>query len=57
SGRVARMLVEAAVEEDGRLMLPHKLTQLDIAKRVGASREMVSRILADLLAGAAARHV
>ena len=51
SGRVARMLVEAAVEEDGRLMLPHKLTQLDIAKRVGASREMVSRILADLKRG------
>lgn len=51
SARVARLLVDAAVEEDGRLVLPNKLTQLDIAKRVGASREMVSRILGDLRRG------
>jgi CRP-like cAMP-binding protein len=52
SGRVRVFLADHdGKEEDGRLMLPHKLTQLDIAKRVGASREMVSRILADLKRG------
>jgi CRP/FNR family cyclic AMP-dependent transcriptional regulator len=50
-GRVARMLLEHAVKQDGRLVIPEKLTQQDIASRVGASREMISRILKDLTAG------
>jgi len=50
-GRVARVLMELAVEQDGKLMLPEKMTQKDIANRVGASREMINRILRDLTAG------
>jgi len=50
-GRVARLLLELAVKENGRLVVPEKLTQQDIASRVGASREMVSRILKDLTTG------
>jgi CRP/FNR family cyclic AMP-dependent transcriptional regulator len=49
-GRVARLLLELAVEEDGRLVVP-RLTQQDIAARVGCTREMVSRILKDLRTG------
>ncbi len=47
-GRVARLLLELAEEHDGRLVIAERLTQQDIASRVGASREMVSRILKDL---------
>ena len=50
-GRVARLLLELATEQDGRLVVTEKLTQQDIAERVGASREMISRIFKDLLAG------
>jgi CRP/FNR family cyclic AMP-dependent transcriptional regulator len=50
-GRVARLLLELAVKEGGRLIVPEKLTQQDIANRVGSSREMVSRIFKDLTAG------
>jgi CRP/FNR family cyclic AMP-dependent transcriptional regulator len=50
-GRVARLLLELAEEKDGQLMIPGKLTQQDIASRVGASREMVSRILKELTQG------
>jgi CRP/FNR family cyclic AMP-dependent transcriptional regulator len=50
-GRVARLLLDLAVEHDGKRVIPDKLTQQDIASRVGASREMVSLILKDLSAG------
>ena len=50
-GRVARVLMELAVEQDGKLVIPEKLTQRDIANRVGASREMINRILRDLSQG------
>lgn len=50
-GRVARLLLELAEEDRGRLVIREKLTQLDVANRVGASREMVSRILKDLAIG------
>ena len=50
-GRVARSLLELAVERDGKLVIPEKLTQKDIAARVGASREMINRILRDLTTG------
>ena len=50
-GRVARLLLELAEEDRGRLVIREKLTQLDVANRVGASREMVSRILKDLAVG------
>lgn len=50
-GRVARLLLDLAVEEDGVLVVGEKLTQQDMANRVGASREMVNRILRDLKSG------
>jgi CRP/FNR family transcriptional regulator, cyclic AMP receptor protein len=50
-GRVARLLLDLAVAENGAFVIEEKLTQQDIASRVGASREMISRILKDLTAG------
>jgi CRP/FNR family cyclic AMP-dependent transcriptional regulator len=50
-GRVARLLIELAVERNGKLVIDEPLTQQDIASRVGASREMISRIFKDLTAG------
>jgi len=50
-GRLVRYLEEAAVEQGGRRLVPDRLTQSDIAARIGGSREMVSRILRDLAAG------
>ena len=49
--RVARLLLELAVERDGRPAITEKLSQKDIADRVGASREMISRIFKELVAG------
>jgi CRP/FNR family cyclic AMP-dependent transcriptional regulator len=50
-GRVARLLLELAKDDRGQLVIREKLTQQDIASRVGASREMVSKILNDLATG------
>lgn len=51
-GRVANVLTDlAALQDDGTAKIIDKLTQQDIADRVGASREMVARILKDLTIG------
>ncbi len=50
-GRVARFLLGLAVEQDGKLVVPEKLTHQEIADRVGSSREMITRILKDLSTG------
>jgi CRP/FNR family cyclic AMP-dependent transcriptional regulator len=50
-GRVARLLLDNAVEEEGRLVVGERLSQQEIARRVSASREMVSRIVTDLREG------
>ena len=50
-GRVARLLLNMSVEKGGKLVIPDKLTQQEIAERVGASRDMVSRIFRDLTTG------
>jgi len=50
-GRVARQLLELAEETDGTMAISERLTQQDLANRVGASREMVGRILKDLAEG------
>lgn len=55
-GRVARLLLELAVERDGKLVIAKRLTKKDIASRLGASRETVSLILKDLTAGGYIRH-
>jgi len=50
-GRVAKTLLAMASDRDGTLMVEKRLTQQDIANRVGASREMVARIMKDLTTG------
>ena len=50
-GRVARLLLELAEEKQGKLVISEPLTHKDIASRVGASREMISRIFSDLSDG------
>ena len=50
-GRVSRMLLDMAVEQGGRLVIPEKLTQQEMASRVGNSREVINRIIRDLTAG------
>lgn len=49
-GRIIKVITDNAEEVDGRLMTP-RLTHQEIADRIGASREMVSRILKDLRNG------
>lgn len=50
-GRVAHTLLDLAVEKNGKLVVEQRLTHQEIANMVGASREMVSRILKDLSTG------
>jgi len=51
-GRVTNVLTVMSEDRgDGTSLIPDKLTQQDIADRVGASREMVARILKDLTIG------
>jgi len=50
-GRVARMLLDLAVERDDTLVIEGPPTQQEMASRVGASLEMVNRILKDLSDG------
>ena len=48
-GRVARSLLEFAVDDgQGNLKIRDKISRQDLAKMVGASREMVSRVMKDL---------
>ena len=49
--RFLRYVTEHAVEQDGVKVVPERLTQQDIAARIGGSRETVSRILRELTAG------
>lgn len=50
-GRITQLLRRLATPEGDALVLRERLTQQDIAERVGASREMVSRIFKELVAG------
>lgn len=50
-GRVAHTLLDMAEDIDGVKIINQKLTHQDIAKMVGSSREMVSRIMKDLQKG------
>ena len=47
-GRVAKLLLDFSVKEDGVRVIVRKVTKQDMAKMVGASREMVSRVMKDL---------
>jgi CRP/FNR family cyclic AMP-dependent transcriptional regulator len=50
-GRVARLLLEMAEDIGGEKVIVKKLSKQDIAKMIGASREMVSRVMKDLQLG------
>jgi len=50
-GRFAKFVDDSAIEADGARVVPERLTQQDIAERIGGSREMVNRIVKDLTAG------
>ncbi|MCL1962173.1 MAG: Crp/Fnr family transcriptional regulator [Desulfovibrionaceae bacterium] len=48
-GRVARALLEFAVDAgDGEMLVQKRISRQDIAKMIGASREMVSRVMKGL---------
>jgi len=50
-GRVARLLLDMSETVDGQKMVTKRLPKQDIAKMIGASREMVSRVMKDLQTG------
>jgi CRP/FNR family cyclic AMP-dependent transcriptional regulator len=50
-GRVARLLLEMSEPIDGQQVVTKKIAKQDIAKMIGASREMVSRVMKDLQIG------
>jgi len=47
-GRFVRFIEDNAVEADGARVVDERLTQSEVAARIGGSREMVSRIMRDL---------
>ena len=48
-GRVAHALLDFAIPDaQGQLIIKEKISRQDLAKMVGASREMVSRVMKDL---------
>lgn len=50
-GRLVRLLNALAVPHEGRLAVLERLTQQDIADRVGASRDMIGKLMKDLVGG------
>ena len=47
-GRVARLLLDMSENVNGQMIVTKRLTKQDIARMVGASREMVTRVMKDL---------
>ncbi len=47
-GRVARLLIEMAQNVEGKWVVEHAPPKQEIARMIGASREMVSRVVKDL---------
>ena len=50
-GRLVRLLNALVQEGDGKSVVPERLTQQEIADRVGASRDMIGKLMKDLVAG------
>ena len=48
SGRVARLLIDLAQETGGKLVVVRAPAKQEIARMIGASREMVSRVIKEL---------
>ncbi|MEE9322898.1 MAG: Crp/Fnr family transcriptional regulator [Granulosicoccus sp.] len=49
--RLALKLIELSVEENGERFVPRKVSQQELANMIGASREMVGKLLAELTKG------
>ena len=54
--RLAALLDDLAVARDGVRIVPEPLSQQDIADRIGASRDMVSKLFKELVKGEYLRH-
>lgn len=50
-GRIARLFAQYATTEEGETVLAERFTHQEIANMIGSSREMVSRILKELVVG------
>lgn len=50
-GRLIKVLQDMAIEKDGLYLIPERPTQQDLASMIGASREMVSKIIKELTKG------
>jgi CRP/FNR family cyclic AMP-dependent transcriptional regulator len=50
-GRLSKTLLGMAQERDGEWVISEPFTQQELANRIGASREMVCRIIKDLVKG------
>ena len=50
-GRLVKLINSLAEPVDGKMVVRERLTQQDIAERIGASRDMISRLLKDLVGG------
>ena len=50
-GRVAHLLIDLSETVDGQRVVTRRIPKQDIAKMIGASREMVSRVMKDLQEG------
>jgi CRP/FNR family transcriptional regulator, cyclic AMP receptor protein len=50
-GRLSKTLMSMAVEREGVMVIEESFTQQELACRIGASREMVCRIIKDLVKG------
>ena len=50
-GRLSRLLYELAEDVEGRSVILERPSHQDIASRIGSSREMVSKIMKDLVSG------
>jgi CRP/FNR family cyclic AMP-dependent transcriptional regulator len=49
--RLVKVFRQLGEKEEGRYVIRQKMTHQDLANRVGSSREMVSRIVHDLMEG------
>jgi CRP/FNR family cyclic AMP-dependent transcriptional regulator len=47
-GRVARLLLDMSESVDGQRVITRRISKQDIAKMIGASREMVHKVMRDL---------
>ena len=50
-GRVARLLLDMSEDENGKRVVRQKISKQDMARMIGASREMVSKVIRDLKLG------